>query len=508
MKMRGDQHRRFVFYIALSCVTGAAAVVQVSGYEGRDVKVSCSYGKGYESYEKYLCRDDCGDSDVLIETTQAKKNKYSIYDDKNKHVFTTTISDLSLTDAGKYWCGVTRNLKDIYTEVKLEVVPDSCCDHPTKMKRYEEDSVSIVLSYESECRNNLKYICRGNQPSTCLQQALTTSDSKQNGQFTLTDDKVSRKIIVTITSLTRKDSGSYLIGCHRNIGLDIFTAVELEVKEWCCVKSNSLSGTAGRPLTMQCPYPPQHGTNSKFFCKGDHRNNCTDMVMSQNSGQTGVRFTLQDDVSSNSFLVTISELKARDAGTYWCGSDSQWRAANYTKIQLSVDASLFYSVVFIVPTVLLLMLTFALVIVYKYKCYKVQGVGVNMNRNIIKAGDAEEAMGEADVRNQKSNVVLVEMRDCNDLCNPCYKCVEQNNFISEAEYIKFVFRMSLLERLWDHQNQEFIPLIPRMYSANLTAVCLLHTFVFKLDTVGLVGVAEISSKLKGKWTFFPDDGIR
>lgn len=98
------------------------------------------------------------------------------------------------------------------------------------MKRYEEDSVSIVLSYESECRNNLRYICRGNQPSTCLQQALTTSDSKQNGQFTLTDDKVSRKIIVTITSLTRKDSGSYLIGCHRNIGLDIFTAVELEVK--------------------------------------------------------------------------------------------------------------------------------------------------------------------------------------------------------------------------------------------------------------------------------------
>uniref|UniRef100_A0A8P4KCV1 Immunoglobulin V-set domain-containing protein n=1 Tax=Dicentrarchus labrax TaxID=13489 RepID=A0A8P4KCV1_DICLA len=48
------------------------------------------------------------------------------------------------------------------------------------------------------------------------------------------------------------------------------------------------------------------------------------------------RFTLQDDVSSSSFLVMITELKAGDAGTYWCGSDSQWTTANYTKIHLSV----------------------------------------------------------------------------------------------------------------------------------------------------------------------------
>uniref|UniRef100_A0A4W6FI70 Immunoglobulin V-set domain-containing protein n=1 Tax=Lates calcarifer TaxID=8187 RepID=A0A4W6FI70_LATCA len=107
-----------LFIVALS---GAAAVIHVSGYEGRDVNVSCSYGEGYESYEKYLCRNDCGNSDVLITTTKAKKNKYSIYDDKKRRVFTTTLSDLSSVDAGKYWCGVTRTGKDIYTEVRLFV---------------------------------------------------------------------------------------------------------------------------------------------------------------------------------------------------------------------------------------------------------------------------------------------------------------------------------------------------------------------------------------------------
>lgn len=96
------------------------------------------------------------------------------------------------------------------------------------------------------------------------------------------------------------------------------------------MKSNELRGIVGRPVTMQCPYPPQHRDNRKFLCKGVHRTNCTDMVTSQS------RLTLQDEASFGSFLVTIKELEAGDAGTYWCGSDSQWSVGNYTKIQLSV----------------------------------------------------------------------------------------------------------------------------------------------------------------------------
>ncbi|XP_039658329.1 polymeric immunoglobulin receptor-like isoform X3 [Perca fluviatilis] len=312
----------------LSCVRSAAGLIRVSGYEGREVQVSCPYGEGYESYEKYLCKNDCGSDDVLIKTTEAKKNRYSIHDDKQNWVFTVTISDLRFMDAGKYWCGITRTGYDTYpAEVKLEVKQDSCCDHSTKVQRYEESSVSFSCPYESEYQNSLKYICRGNQPSTCLQHALISSDNKQKGQFTLTDDMASRKFTVTITSLTQKNSGSYLCGVHGNTGLDVFSAFELEVKDF--QQTSTVMSTINVVPT----------------------------------------FTVVEPVRSQATPIPGKEIK---------------------------DAALFYSVIFIVPAVLLI-LTFALVIVYKYKGYKVRGAGGNMNRNKTKTAETEEVISVAHI---------------------------------------------------------------------------------------------------------------
>uniref|UniRef100_A0A3P9MT07 Immunoglobulin V-set domain-containing protein n=1 Tax=Poecilia reticulata TaxID=8081 RepID=A0A3P9MT07_POERE len=96
---------------AVSCVTGD--VIPVFGYEGSDAEVPCPYPAGYEDYEKYLCKND-----YIRIRSEGENNKYSIYDDQEALTFTVTISDLRFDDVGKYWCGVTRTGKDIYTEVK------------------------------------------------------------------------------------------------------------------------------------------------------------------------------------------------------------------------------------------------------------------------------------------------------------------------------------------------------------------------------------------------------
>uniref|UniRef100_A0A3Q4NBG4 Immunoglobulin V-set domain-containing protein n=1 Tax=Neolamprologus brichardi TaxID=32507 RepID=A0A3Q4NBG4_NEOBR len=114
--------------------------------------------------------------------------------------------------------------------VLFTFLTDRCCDTVTKVQSYEGFSESFSCSYESQYQNSLKYICRGNRPSTCLQQALITSDTKQNGRFRLDDDKVSGTFTVNISSLTQNDSGSYLCGVQRNSDVDVFSAVELEVE--------------------------------------------------------------------------------------------------------------------------------------------------------------------------------------------------------------------------------------------------------------------------------------
>uniref|UniRef100_A0A3Q2ECH2 Polymeric immunoglobulin receptor-like n=1 Tax=Cyprinodon variegatus TaxID=28743 RepID=A0A3Q2ECH2_CYPVA len=91
-------------------------------------------------------------------------------------------------------------------------------------------SAAITCPYDSESVRKLKYICRGNQPSKCLHQAMITSNSPQKGRFKLVDDGQSRKFKVTISDLNLNDSGSYLCGVQSNSGLDVFSATVLKVK--------------------------------------------------------------------------------------------------------------------------------------------------------------------------------------------------------------------------------------------------------------------------------------
>uniref|UniRef100_A0A3B3VH53 Polymeric immunoglobulin receptor-like n=1 Tax=Poecilia latipinna TaxID=48699 RepID=A0A3B3VH53_9TELE len=333
--------------------------IRVFGYEGGDVNVSCPYDRGFEGHQKYLCNHDCRYADVLITTSQGSSGKYSIHDDKTTRIFTVTISDLRLDDAGKYWCGVTRIGRDISIERELEVKPDKF----SVTFAVSNSSVTISCPYDSQSVNKLKFFCRGNRPSTCLQQAVITSSNTQDGRFRLSDDRKSGIFTVTISSLTLKDSGSYLCGVQRNSGFDVFTAVQLEVKgekpsrlprflffvilpcflstkkktkqccyfyssEWCCAKSKNMSGVMERSVTFQCPYAPQHHNDTMFLCKGDGASNCTDMM-----GQS--RFVLSN-VSSSSFSVTVTKLEAGDAGTYWCGSGPEANVGNFTRFHLSV----------------------------------------------------------------------------------------------------------------------------------------------------------------------------
>uniref|UniRef100_A0A3B3SSS4 Immunoglobulin V-set domain-containing protein n=1 Tax=Paramormyrops kingsleyae TaxID=1676925 RepID=A0A3B3SSS4_9TELE len=99
--------------ISLSPVTGE--LIKVIGLSGGMAVIQCPYDGYYGTNQKYLCKGEvfkyC--SDVIknnLDEIFIEDQRFKLYDDRNRNVFTVTISSLSEEDAGAYWCGV-----DIYT---------------------------------------------------------------------------------------------------------------------------------------------------------------------------------------------------------------------------------------------------------------------------------------------------------------------------------------------------------------------------------------------------------
>ncbi|XP_047221521.1 polymeric immunoglobulin receptor-like [Girardinichthys multiradiatus] len=309
---------------ALCCVTNA--VIHVSGYEGTGVNIVCPYNLNFEHHEKYLCRNDCKqDEDVLVKSTEGTKGRYSTSDNKEKHTFKVTISDLSSKDAGKYWCGVSKFGYDTFpAEVSLKVEKEWCCVKTTRINGIVGSPIMMSCPHPPQHQDKRKFLCKGDHRDNCTD--LVTGGSR----FTLQDDVSSSSFLVRITKLEEGDAGTYWCGSDSKWSPGNYTKIELTV-EWCCAKTNNIQGSVSYPLHFYCPYSPQRRHNRKFLCKGDQRSNCTDVLLSQS------RFSLQDYESSSSFSVRITNLEEGDAGTYWCGSDSKWGAGNYTKIELSLE---------------------------------------------------------------------------------------------------------------------------------------------------------------------------
>ncbi|XP_045382635.1 CMRF35-like molecule 9 [Lemur catta] len=107
---------------------------EISGFEGDTVSLQCTYREELRNHKKYWCQQvgflllRC--SGIIYtgeggqETTQGR---VSIRDSPQELVFTVTLRNLTLQDAGKYRCGVKKLVFDETFLVSLLVFPGPCC---------------------------------------------------------------------------------------------------------------------------------------------------------------------------------------------------------------------------------------------------------------------------------------------------------------------------------------------------------------------------------------------
>uniref|UniRef100_A0A3B1JTI9 CMRF35-like molecule 6 n=1 Tax=Astyanax mexicanus TaxID=7994 RepID=A0A3B1JTI9_ASTMX len=124
----------FTLLAGLICVTSAG--IRVKAPLGGNATVVCPYQKGSERYPKYFSKQRPGDRIEIARSnwfrTRSTDGRFSLQDDRERSEFTVIIRNLSVEDAGLYWCGVDWWVwSDELTEVNLDVVQEISHTSPT-----------------------------------------------------------------------------------------------------------------------------------------------------------------------------------------------------------------------------------------------------------------------------------------------------------------------------------------------------------------------------------------
>ncbi len=93
------------------------------GTEGDHVTITCPYAKGYENSYKYFYKGPYRYNNLLLKSdgrgSSVSDGRFSLSDNHQKSLFTVTIRNLRMSDAGLYTCGAGSGE---YTNIPLNVI--------------------------------------------------------------------------------------------------------------------------------------------------------------------------------------------------------------------------------------------------------------------------------------------------------------------------------------------------------------------------------------------------
>uniref|UniRef100_A0A673CD59 Immunoglobulin domain-containing protein n=1 Tax=Sphaeramia orbicularis TaxID=375764 RepID=A0A673CD59_9TELE len=155
----------------------------------------------------------------------------------------------------------------------------------------EGGSISIPCFYESEYTDHVKYLCKGHTWESCTYEVKT--NEKSSTKYSVSDNKNQRMVTFIINDLKTKDTNYYWCNMEINEGPDDGKHFHVRVTG----KGKSFEFT-----TVQMGYNVEQCEGRTFVYSGK----IDETKVTINRNTPGV------------ITVTMSELRERSSGWYWC----------------------------------------------------------------------------------------------------------------------------------------------------------------------------------------------
>ncbi len=304
---------------------------EVHQLEGRSTLIRCFYPSSSVNRHtrKYWCRqgETTGSSCKTIVSTPSYVSKdyegrVSIVDFPEKNTFEVNIVDLSVSDSGKYKCGLGINGQGLSSDTELVVYPAVELSGDTEIHT-AVPSESLLTECFTRADDGRKYLhwkpAKGSSYSFIADSnGYVTPKYKDRLQFTTKG--TTGKFTITIKPLQPSDAGSFkcsLSGNPSNKGVKEFELQMLAPEAGLAYAD--LRGSA----TVRCALGSDVAGQAKFLCRMNKEKKCEVVVNTLGvKAQAFVGRVLLTVEDSGAFSVLMVGLRKEDTGRYLCGAHS------------------------------------------------------------------------------------------------------------------------------------------------------------------------------------------